>query len=317
MKISIIIPVYNSEKYLDECLKSLKDQTYRNLEIILVDDGSTDNSLKICASYAKDDKRFKVYHKENGGTASARNYGLQKASGDYITFIDNDDYINDKDAFANISKILKDEDIDVLLHSCIYYWDDTKKFDYPNINIRSGKYTSKEILIGNGLYTYTVWDKIFKSSLLKDNNIKFADGKRNEDSDFNIKIFPFAKKFYYLKNPFYVYRKATSYSQTSILKYSHISDLKDIIENNVDGDLNMKSYIAYLYAVYIAQATLLNTKKAKDDLKYMRKYANLLNYNLNPSMKKVTLVYKIFGFNITRYLLSIYISRKYKLKKEN
>ncbi len=79
----------------------------------------------------------------------------------------------------------------------------------------------------------------------------------------------------------------------------------------------MKSYIAYLYAVYIAQATLLNTKKAKDDLKYMRKYANLLNYNLNPSMKKVTLVYKIFGFNITRYLLSIYISRKYKLKKEN
>ena len=102
MKISIIIPVYNSQQYLKKCLDSIKIQTYKNLEVILVDDGSTDNSLEICKNYAKKDQRFKVFHKKNGGTSSARNYGLKQVTGDYITFMDNDDYVNNKDAFNNI-----------------------------------------------------------------------------------------------------------------------------------------------------------------------------------------------------------------------
>ena len=91
--ISVIVPVYNVEKYLPQCLDSIKNQTYTNLEIILVDDGSTDSSESICEDYAKSDSRIKLYHKENGGLSDARNYGIERASGQYFTFIDSDDYI--------------------------------------------------------------------------------------------------------------------------------------------------------------------------------------------------------------------------------
>ena len=94
--VSIIVPVYNTEKYLSKCLDSLIKQTYKNLEIILIDDSSTDNSIAICKDYQKKDERIKIYQKENGGPASARNYGLEKARGEYILFIDSDDYIDIK-----------------------------------------------------------------------------------------------------------------------------------------------------------------------------------------------------------------------------
>ncbi|HJA50079.1 MAG TPA: glycosyltransferase, partial [Candidatus Fusicatenibacter intestinipullorum] len=94
VKISVIIPVYNVEKYLKRCLDSVINQTYKNLEIILIDDGSTDNSGKICDEYAQKDERIIVIHKENGGVSSARNKGLDICIGDYISFIDSDDWIN-------------------------------------------------------------------------------------------------------------------------------------------------------------------------------------------------------------------------------
>ena len=92
--ISVIVPVYNVEEYLDRCIESIVNQTYKNLEILLIDDGSTDNSYNICDKWAKKDNRIKVVHKENGGVSSARNVGLDVATGDYIGFVDSDDYIS-------------------------------------------------------------------------------------------------------------------------------------------------------------------------------------------------------------------------------
>ena len=93
-KISIIIPVYKVEKYLDKCVESVVNQTYKNLEIILVDDGSPDNCPKMCDEWAEKDKRIKVIHKENGGLSDARNFGIEKATGDYLMFLDSDDYLD-------------------------------------------------------------------------------------------------------------------------------------------------------------------------------------------------------------------------------
>ena len=93
-RISVVVPVYNVEKYLEKCVNSIVNQTYKNLEIILVDDGATDNSGKLCDELAKIDNRIKVYHKENGGLSDARNYGVERATGDYIGFVDSDDYID-------------------------------------------------------------------------------------------------------------------------------------------------------------------------------------------------------------------------------
>ena len=105
--ISVIIPIYNVEQYLDRCIDSVKKQTYTNLEIILVDDGSPDNCGKMCDEYAEDDKRIKVIHKENGGLSDARNAGIEIATGEYITFIDSDDYVS-LDYVEYMYKLLKD-----------------------------------------------------------------------------------------------------------------------------------------------------------------------------------------------------------------
>jgi len=99
--ISIIVPVYNSSVFLHECLQSIISQTYTNLEILLVDDGSTDDSLEICKSYAEQDSRIKVFHKENGGVSSTRNFGLRVATGEYIGFVDSDDFIS-SEMFENL-----------------------------------------------------------------------------------------------------------------------------------------------------------------------------------------------------------------------
>ena len=114
--ISIIVPIYNVEKYLKKCIDSIINQTYKNLEIILVDDGSPDNCGKICDEYAKKDNRIKVIHKENGGVSSARNVGVENATGEYIGFVDSDDYI-EKDMYEVLINNLKKENADISIIS--------------------------------------------------------------------------------------------------------------------------------------------------------------------------------------------------------
>lgn len=113
MKISVIVPIYNVEKYIEKCINSIINQTYKDLEIILVDDGSTDSSGKICDEYAKKDKRIKVIHKKNGGVSSSRNIALTIANGDYITWIDSDDWI-EKDTYSKLADIILKNKADII-----------------------------------------------------------------------------------------------------------------------------------------------------------------------------------------------------------
>ena len=112
--ISIIIPVYNVEKYLNKCLNSVIEQTYKNIEVILIDDGSTDNSGKICDEYAKNDIRIKIIHQQNGGVSTARNNGLEHATGKYITFVDSDDYI-EKEMIETMAKKIMKKNADIVI----------------------------------------------------------------------------------------------------------------------------------------------------------------------------------------------------------
>ena len=112
--ISIIVPVYNVEKYVAECIESIIKQTYQNLEILLIDDGSTDNSGKICDKYAEKDKRIKIIHKENGGVSSARNLGLDLAQGEYIAFIDSDDFVSNK-YIESLYSAIEHKDAEIVL----------------------------------------------------------------------------------------------------------------------------------------------------------------------------------------------------------
>ena len=116
---SVIIPIYKVEKYLNRCIDSVLNQSYKDLEVILVDDGSPDKCPEICDEYAKKDKRVKVIHKENGGASDARNYGIKAASGEYLMFLDSDDYWEGTECLKNIVEKLKKNKVDVLVHGCV------------------------------------------------------------------------------------------------------------------------------------------------------------------------------------------------------
>ena len=141
-RISIIVPVYKAEKYLPRCVESLLSQTYRELEIILVDDGSPDNCPEICDGYAEKDSRVKVIHKENGGVSSARNAGLEAASGDYITFVDSDDYV-DGQMYEKMLSVAEEYSCDVVMCDCVKEFSDRREV-YSH-DIRSGFYNKEQL----------------------------------------------------------------------------------------------------------------------------------------------------------------------------
>lgn len=329
MKISVIIPVYNSEKYLSKCVDSILTQSYKDFEVILIDDESTDRSPALCDEYAQNDSRVKVIHKKNGGTADSRNVGLSAVTGDYITFMDNDDYWNSNTCLYNMVQQLTETKADILLHYSTVYWENKNIFESPADTCDRDKIVNQPLeqslkyIIQSGFLDRAVWSKVIKSSLIKDNQIHFPKGMRNEDTYFTGQLLLHAKSFDYYNDPFYVYRKGHTQAQTSkSLKYSQVHDLQKIcteyiqsVENNPEFSKELKkiylSYIAYPYCVWIGQSHFIKTDAIKADVKEMRKYSYVINNNYDPYVKLISKVYKLLGFKITSKLLYHYINKKY------
>ena len=160
--ISIIIPVYKVEKYLEKCIKSVLDQTYKNLQIILVDDGSPDNCGNICDDYARVDNRIEVIHKANGGLSDARNVGLKAARGEYIGFVDSDDYVSNE-MFENLYNTLISNDVDVAICNFYIVIDDKNiiKNADNGVEIYNKLEILKEILLDKKIQSYA-WNKLYK-----------------------------------------------------------------------------------------------------------------------------------------------------------
>lgn len=327
MKISIIIPVYNSTLYLKQCVESILAQTYHNLEILLVDDGSTDDSPKICDEYATKDSRIITIHKQNGGTSDARNVGLEKASGDYITFMDNDDYWSNPEALNDIVKIIDETQPDVVMHTNMVYWQDKEKtVNPPSFDRRLVSGKKREDAVGNliksGMLTVTVWTKLVKTSLIREHDLYFKKGIRNEDTDWIARMLIYAERFEWYDKPFYMYRKGHETAQTSQkMRYHMVNDLKNILieyteyaQQHMDEKYRrvFYSYLAYPYAVWMGQAYLIEqNEQIKKDRKLMKKYDYLLSYDMNPAVHLVHLVYRILGFELTSKILMLYIKKIY------
>lgn len=186
--ISIIIPVYNVEKYLDRCMDSIINQTHKNLEIILVDDGSTDSSGIICDKYLQKDKRIKVIHKENGGLSSARNAGLKKATGDYIGFVDSDDWVS-QDFYSYLYNLIIKYNAGIAM--CDYFI--TDGFGIPEIEKEEIKELNNNDLMNLFFRTKgersnsSVWNRLYKKEII--NDVQFPDGYVNEDVFFSYFVF--------------------------------------------------------------------------------------------------------------------------------
>ncbi|MCH5172292.1 MAG: glycosyltransferase family 2 protein [Erysipelotrichales bacterium] len=206
--ISVIIPVYNVAPYLNTCLDSVINQTYKNLEIIIVDDGSTDESGSICEDYAKIDSCIKVIHKKNAGLSSARNVGLEHAKGEWIFFIDSDDWF-DTNTLSNLYEFAIRNQCDIVQCNHYYAYDTYHLYRLANkkekkFNILDRKEAMHQLIINDRIKNFA-WGKLYKTDLIRD--IKFPEGKFFEDSFWQQLVFHRASKIGIIDTPYYFYRQ--------------------------------------------------------------------------------------------------------------
>ena len=225
--ISIIVPVYNVENYIEKCVNSIINQTYKNIEIIIVDDGSKDNSGKKCDELAKKDNRIKVIHKLNGGLSDARNSGMKIANGKYIGFVDSDDYIKE-DMFETLYKLNKkyNSDISIVSYYEIYRGKIISVRDSKKLEELSKLEAIKELLIDTKIQSYA-WNKLFKKELFE--GIEFPTNKNFEDIATTLLLFERANKVVLLEDPKYYYVRR---------------------DDSIVGDRNYKTYKDYLDVIY-------------------------------------------------------------------
>ncbi len=204
--ISVIVPVYKAEKYLNQCVESILNQTYRNLEVILVDDGSPDECPEICDAWAKKDNRVKVIHQLNSGGGKARNVALACAKGDYITFVDSDDYIS-VDMFQTLSKYF-DEEIDIVECNYTNTDNDCAEFDDLNLPIQIEEYSSFEAMkknIEDHIFRQLIWNKMYRREVI--GQVRFPEGKKIDDEFWTYQVIGNAKKLRRIDKAFYAYRQ--------------------------------------------------------------------------------------------------------------
>ena len=259
-KVSIIVPVYNVEDYIERCLDSLLDQTLVDIEIIIVNDGSTDRSKeKIIPYIDKYSNKIKYLEKENGGLSSARNFGIPEASGEYIAFLDSDDYV-EKDMYEKMYDKAINKQSDMI--ECDFIW------EYPNKKrIDIGKtYNNKKDMIING--RVVAWNKLIKRNIIEKNNLRFPEGLRYEDVEFFYKLVPYINKVSFVHEPFVHYiQRSNSIANTQNARTKEIFVvLNNVInyykDNGIFDEYNEE--LEYIYARFLLCSSLLRMLKIPD-----------------------------------------------------
>lgn len=267
--ISVIVPIYKVQDYLEECVASIAGQTYPNIEIILVDDGSPDECPQMCDAWAKKDSRIKVVHKKNGGLSSARNAGLDVANGEYICFVDSDDFIC-KDALQNLYNRIKEDASVGITSGLIYRYQDGKASCFRDGWLRSEErvISADDFLIAtmSQKSSYTVWNKLYRRSLIGDT--RFREGRNNEDTLFMYDLGRNVvnQKLTMVEIPQYVYYYR--YREDSICTTSKVPLAVDILGNyelmmndckNTNSRLHDVLYHLYVRTLYgFVDSLLLN-----------------------------------------------------------
>ncbi len=257
-KISIIVPIYNVENYLDDCIESIANQTYPNLEIILVNDGSTDNSDAICKKWEQKDNRIVYINQKNSGVSVSRNNGLKKASGVYVSFVDGDDSL-EPSMIEDLYKMIIKQKTNVVV--CDYYTmnkNQKKEENYfsksQKINIQQNK---QEILEKILQLLGVPWGKLYSREFLKKNNLQFKVGlKRMQDTIFTLDAFELCDDLYYLHKPLYNYR---IFQNSACNKYSPDFDntAKEILGYLQTYLMNNQLWDTYQYLYYTKMQLLI------------------------------------------------------------
>lgn len=308
-KVSVIVPVYNVEKYVEKCLKSLANQTLQEIEIIVVDDGSKDGSKSIVDNYIKKyPDKIKYLYKENGGLSSARNFGIPYANGEYIAFLDSDDYV-EPTMYEEMYNLAKKEDADMVECDFIWEYPNKQKYDYGVV------YNGKKEAIEKA--RVVAWNKLIKREIIESEKIEFPFGLRYEDVEFFYKLVPSLNKISFMKKYFIHYvQRENSIANTQNTKTKDIFKvLNNVIEfyKNKGYYEEYKEELEYTYLRLLLCSSLKRMCKIKD--KQERKTAlddtwnnintNFPNWRKNKLLKKKS-IKNIYIKSVNSFTFKIY-----------
>ena len=321
-KLSIIVPVYGVEKYIDKCLNSLVKQSLKEIEIIVVNDGTKDNSQKIIDKYVKEyPDKIKSYIKENGGQGSARNYGLKKATGEYIGYVDSDDFV-EKDMYKKLYNKAKKNNYDIVV--CGNY---NVSEDYQNKNIDAfiNNYNTdlENIFFGK----MAVWNKIYKRDILIKNKLEFKEKVWYEDLAFTLKAIMNSNTFAFIDEPLYDYliREGSTMNNSNVQRNLEILDAFDDILSYIKHNKKEEYFdkVEFLAIDHIYISAIVRVLKAEADDKVKRETINKLidymnkkfpNYKnnkyINTLSKNRKIIYKLINMKMYKLVDLIFKVKK-------
>lgn len=320
--ISFIIPVYNVEKYLNECVDSILCQLTDDCEIILVDDGSPDSSGAICDRYADKDSRVKVVHQKNGGLAAARNTGLDHAQGEYVAFVDSDDYL-DGHCIAEIVNWISSGGADICFMRAMKVFPDGKqqlldKEMNPRM-LKESKESVIKYLSERSKYPGSPCTKLFRRVLLENNHLRFPDDRRvSEDLGFVLQCILNADSYDALSIDYYYYRQAREGSITNNVTYKSFLGLKAFVEESVgiltenripNGNIERyaMSFVAYEFSIMIWQYSRIGEEYKSEAVKTLNEYSWVVYYGRTKKTHLVRWTMRILGVNTTVRIMDIYM----------
>lgn len=313
MKFSIIIPAYNVADYLENCVESILKQAYDNYEIIIVDDGSTDETGKVADELLRQSKKINVVHQSNGGASKARNTGMSRATGDYILFLDGDDFWSDSRFLKQIASELTVELVDVIIFGYSYYYDNEIK-ESPIFRLKDlGEATNF------GLFNGPNWNKCISKELIN-KGLSFPEDLVSEDSLYCSSIMKMMKSFSVITSTQYMYRQNRAGSLTNVVKERNVLDTLEGISRGLSDEkslsevkrkaLNTYFTISYISILPYAKPYLFNQEIRNLLIQYKYLLRNSSHIK-NKSFKMTGIFTSIFGINISTRLFS-YLLKFYK-----
>lgn len=305
-RFSIIIPVYNVEQYLDACVTSVLNQEFSDFEVLLVDDGATDSSGAICDAWAKKDNRIRVIHQENQGASVARNTGIKEATGDYLMFLDSDDWWEDQQVLSCIAKRLEKIPADVLSFNFRKMFGTVSKTPYfkNTADAPDNPDDSMKWIMSNSIWISSPCNKVVRSTLFAENNLLFHPGIVSEDIDWNLRLALCAQRFDFIKKVVFVYRQRTD-SLSHRIPQSRVNGLCTNVEeclrllSTADAEKSglLRPFVAYQYATLLYNYANIKKKQRSYDLSVrIKQMRYLLEWSESIKVRLIRKADQLLGF---------------------
>ena len=319
MKLSIIIPVYNVEQYLESCVQSVITQTYQDLQVILVDDGSIDSSGALCDQLAKQDNRIQVIHKPNGGLSDARNAGLKVATGDYVAFLDSDDVYLLQDGIEQMMHVVAKDKPDLLLFQCVDVYpvrqSVRKAYDVEFLATHSGQEVFSR-LVRTQVFNMSACFQLIRRELLEQHQLYFEKGLLSEDVDWSLRLWHHVRKVRAVNLPMYGYQHregsiTTTYTIRNLRSYEHIfAKFVTLYQQKEDGDelywKTIMGYLAQMYTSCLYAYGQIERGDRAEAYEMLRQYTLLLEHSLSIKSERVVRLKRIVGLRMTVCVFAIY-----------